>query len=110
MSIGPNQPLPFQETGAPMNFGPSGQYNYPTGQSFTQAPQVNPPAFHPVATQGVASMVGFNLRCLDEIAALAGRALEGAQGAEIRQTLWQIQQLAGQAKAYAFQIRGMLLQ
>ena len=58
---------------------------------------------------GVVALVGQTLRSLDEIYNLTGRALEG-QLADPRQALWQVQQLANQARSYSYQIRGMLWQ
>ncbi|MGE5528856.1 MAG: hypothetical protein ACM3X6_06920 [Patescibacteria group bacterium] len=69
------------------------------------------PAYQaPIAAHGVVSLVNLVLRYLDEVNLVAGRILEHAQTAEARQGLWQIQQLAGQARAHSYQIRGMLLQ
>lgn len=113
MSIGPNQS--FQQPGpfagqAPQTAIPGG---YPDQPAFQYAGQYPNPAGAPAvsgAAYGISSLVGQNLRFLDEIASLTGRTLEQSQGAELRQALWQIQQLVQQAKSCSYQIRGMLLQ
>ena len=56
------------------------------------------------------SLVGLTLHYLDELNTLAGRTLEQTPAPEMRQALWQVQQLANQARSCSYQIRGMLLQ
>jgi hypothetical protein len=64
----------------------------------------------PAPAQGVLSLVGLTLHYLDELNTLAGRTMEQSQTPEMRQALWQVQQLTNQAGSCSYQIRGMLLQ
>ncbi|MGE5599549.1 MAG: hypothetical protein ACM3XS_09235 [Bacteroidota bacterium] len=74
-----------------------------------EAPAPFPPnAAEPLPAPGLAGLVGLILRNAEEIGGLAARASD--QGGDVRQALRQIQQLAGQSRAYAYQMRGMLLQ
>ncbi len=119
MNTNGNQP-PFQSHGypPPAVYGPGPALSAYTPDAiqaginpqFLAGAQPASPGQQPVGAQGLVSLVGLSLRALEEINAVAARALDQAQAADIRQSLWQIQQLASQVRSFQYQARGMLLQ
>ncbi|MGE5550390.1 MAG: hypothetical protein ACM3ZC_07645 [Bacteroidota bacterium] len=128
MNMGVNQPL--QPPGYVPTVNPYAQAQYqghPTGfatdpgqsaanSQFVPLGQPASPlhgdptgAMDSAGMQGVTALVGLTLRALDEISAIGGRALEQTPDVDARPALWQMRQLANQARSYAYQIRGMLL-
>lgn len=107
-----NQPFPVPGYPQPTGYAGPGPVP-PTTAGGVYGQDAAPVAYglgQPPAAQGVMSLVGLTLHYLDELNTLAGRTLEQTPAPEMRQALWQVQQLANQARSCSYQIRGMLLQ